>query len=87
MSDDDTRAAPPKAEQFAPGKGHVTSVTAGQVPMLTVQDISVRLGLSEKHVRREIKRKRLVVHRFGRLVRIAPADLETYVAARRRGPR
>ena len=59
MSAGRKREAPPKAEQLASDPRDAPSGMAGLSAMLTVHDISELLGVSEKHIRREIKRNRL----------------------------
>jgi len=46
---------------------------------LTVAEVAGDLGVSTKYVRRAIDRGDLPVHRFGRAVRIARADLEQFI--------
>ena len=87
MSGRRPRAAPPKAEQLVLGKGNVPGSTSGPPPMMSVRDVAEYLDLSERHIAREIRGKRLAAHHFGRLVRVAWEDLQIYIAARRRGPR
>lgn len=54
------------------------------LPYLTVKDIAAEFGVSARSVWRWIDDGDLVVHRFGRAVRIAPADRDSF-AARCRG--
>ena len=51
--------------------------------LLTIEDVAECIGSSPRHVRRLIERGELPVHRFGRLVRISPADLTHLIAASR----
>ena len=53
--------------------------------LLTVKQVAERLATSEKTVRRLIDAGELPVIRFGRLIRVAPADLDCFIAARRFG--
>ncbi len=46
---------------------------------LRVAEAADELGISPKHVRRAIDRGDLPIHRFGRAVRIARADLEQFI--------
>jgi excisionase family DNA binding protein len=46
----------------------------------TVEEIAEQLGVSLATIRRAIRNGRLATHRFGRAVRIAPNDLETFLA-------
>ena len=52
---------------------------------LTAEDVAERLQCSARHVRRLIGDGRLRSVRVGRLVRVAPADLEAYLAAQATG--
>ena len=51
--------------------------------LLRVGEVAEVLDCSDKHVRRLIDRRELVAHRLGRLIRIAPKDLETFLKMRR----
>ena len=56
-------------------------------PMLSVQIVMVRLGVSDKTVRRLLARGELAAHRIGRQLRISEHDLAAYLRAQRRGGR
>lgn len=59
---------------------------AGQkvgVKFFTVGDIALQLNVSQRTVHRWIAEHRLVVHRIGRSVRIADADLKAFLAVHR----
>jgi excisionase family DNA binding protein len=49
-----------------------------------VTSVALRLGVSERHVRRLIASGELPVHRIGRAVRVSEDDLARFLAARRR---
>ena len=51
--------------------------------LLRLQEVSDTLGISPKTLQRRIKAGQLPVIRAGRLVRVHPADLQRYIAARR----
>lgn len=53
-------------------------------PFYKVREVSKRWGCTDKHVRREIERGKLIAHKFGGLVRISHADCETYERINRR---
>jgi excisionase family DNA binding protein len=57
-------------------------------PLLTIPDVAEILQVSPKQVRRYIgdrdPRKRLPASKFGRLIRIEPADLDNFIRDRRR---
>lgn len=48
--------------------------------------IAAQLALSRRELYREVAEGHLVVHRFGRAIRIAERDLKQYIAARRCPP-
>ena len=47
--------------------------------LLTIEDVADRLAVSTRTVRRLIEAGELAVHRIGRAVRIAEADLQSYL--------
>jgi excisionase family DNA binding protein len=49
-----------------------------------VRQIAEKVDHSERQVRRWIADGDLAVHRFGRSVRVSDADLEAFIASRRR---
>ena len=49
-------------------------------PLLTIREAAERLGVSIETVRRRIKAGELRVIRDGRIIRIHPDDLESYIA-------
>ena len=51
--------------------------------LLKVSKVAKVCDCSEKQVRRWIDSRELVAHRLGRLIRIAPKDLETFLKMRR----
>lgn len=51
--------------------------------LLNVAEVSARLGVSEKTVRRWIEAKALPVHRLGRLVRVSESDLIVFISMSR----
>jgi excisionase family DNA binding protein len=55
------------------------AVIASDNPMHTVVHIAQRDSVSVRHIWRQIKFKRLAVHRFGRAVRISESDYQTYL--------
>ena len=65
-----------------PGTIEPTPVCADDLPaLLLVADVSTRLRISEREVRRWIAEGHLPVVRFGRAVRIRPADLAQLIAS------
>lgn len=53
-------------------------------PMLTIKDLTVRLGVSDKTIRRLIRCGDLAAHYVGRQIRISEEDLAAYLHVRRR---
>lgn len=51
-----------------------------------LQDLAQEWGLSLRELYREVAEGSLVVHRFGRALRVAASDKQAYLAARRCGP-
>jgi excisionase family DNA binding protein len=54
--------------------------------LLTVEEAAGRLGTSARFVRRLVFERRIAFVKVGRHVRIAPADLDAYVASGRVDP-
>lgn len=52
-------------------------------PMMSIEDVSRFLNLSEKSVRRLVSRGRLPCYRIGRLVRFMPGDVFRWLEARK----
>ena len=57
---------------------------SGVPRFFSIAKVAVQLDVSQKTVRREIKRGELAVHRIGRQDRISELDLAAYIARRRR---
>jgi excisionase family DNA binding protein len=53
-------------------------------PLLTVADAAEITGVCTKWIRTQISQGNLKSHRFGRLVRISPEDLEAFIKSRRK---
>jgi excisionase family DNA binding protein len=51
--------------------------------MHKVSHIAERTNLSAREIRRQIAAGNLIVHRFGRAIRISEADFQRFLAARR----
>jgi excisionase family DNA binding protein len=54
-------------------------VPAADNPMHTVTHIAQRDNVSPRHIWRQIRSKKLAVHRFGRAVRISESDYQAYL--------
>ena len=55
--------------------------------LLTVEGVAERTDMSISTIRREIRLRRLAYYRIGRVIRVSEADLEAYLAKRRRNAR
>jgi excisionase family DNA binding protein len=53
-------------------------------PLLTIKDVAKILKTSEKTVRRRIRSKALEAVQDGRVLRVTPRGLRTYIALNRR---
>lgn len=51
--------------------------------LFTIEEIAERVGVCDRTVRRWIKKKILVAHRFNGLMRISEADFQAFLAAHR----
>jgi excisionase family DNA binding protein len=56
------------------------------MPLLTVDQAAERLGTSPRFIRRLVAERRIAFAKLGKHVRIASADLDAFVAARRVAP-
>ncbi len=54
---------------------------AAEPALLSAAAVAQRCGVSLRHVRRLIANRALPVHRLGRVVRVAEADLQRFLAA------
>jgi excisionase family DNA binding protein len=54
--------------------------------LLKVEEAAEALGMSPRHVRRLVQERRIAFHRFGRSIRIDPADIAVYIEASRVEP-
>jgi excisionase family DNA binding protein len=54
--------------------------------LLRVDEAAEVLGMSPRHVRRLVQERRVAFHRFGRSIRLEPADIEAYIEASRVEP-
>lgn len=55
--------------------------------LYTLAQVAEFTALSPSTLRREIRLRQLAVHRFGRVLRVAEADLQSWLARRRRAAR
>lgn len=61
-------------------------MTTPPTEMLTVDEAAKRMNMSARHVRRLVAERRIAHHRFGRSVRLAPEDIDAYIASGRVEP-
>ncbi len=54
--------------------------------LLTCDEAAQRMKISARQMRRLVAERRIAFHRLGRSVRLAPSDLDAYVAASRIEP-
>ena len=54
-------------------------------PLLRIRDVALHLQVTERTVRNWIAAGDLIAHRFGRLVRITPGELERFIKLHRAG--
>ena len=47
--------------------------------MLDIDAVAARLGVSVRHVRRLVNERRIPYHKWGRLLRFDPVDVETWL--------
>jgi excisionase family DNA binding protein len=60
----------------------MTKETAIPEPLLTIEQVATILNVASKTVRRRIATGHLPCVRDGRIVRVRPIDVRTYIAAR-----
>jgi hypothetical protein len=58
--------------------------TEGPQRFFTVSQLAVRWQRSKRQIIRDIERGELIVHKFGKSVRVAPEDVLLYEAIRRK---
>jgi len=82
-------SSPDKSKDWHPeasrGRMSADRASRGTPRFFTIDQVAEFLNLSSRSVRRLIDDGQLPVHRFGRAVRIAEADLRAFIAARRVG--
>jgi excisionase family DNA binding protein len=50
-------------------------------PLLDIEGLAARLGVSSRFVRRLVEERRVPFHKIGRLVRFDPAEVELWIHA------
>ena len=51
--------------------------------LLSIEELSTRLGITVRHVRRLVAEKRVPYYKVGRLVRFDPAEIAQWLESRR----
>jgi excisionase family DNA binding protein len=74
-----------KDQHSEASRGRTSTVARGTPRFFTIDQVAEFLNLSSRSVRRLIDDGQLPVHRFGRAVRIAEADLRAFIAIHRAG--
>jgi excisionase family DNA binding protein len=74
------------------GERHTDVSTAGDrgvgdeaIEFYSIDQVADALDVKQRTVRRWIKARKLIAHRFGRLVRVARGDLLAFLALHREG--
>lgn len=49
------------------------------IPLLTIGEVAVRLGVQIRHIRRLVHEERIPYIKWGRLLRFDPADIERWI--------
>jgi len=69
-----------------PQAGSTNETVTAPREMLTIDEAAARMNMSPRHIRRLVAERRIAHHRFGRSVRLAPEDVDAYIAAGRVEP-
>jgi excisionase family DNA binding protein len=57
----------------------MTTIPAKLSPLLTIPEVAEHLKVDTRTISRRIKDGKIRVHRFGRLVRVSPEDLASFI--------
>jgi excisionase family DNA binding protein len=55
-------------------------------PLLDIEGIANRLGVTERHIRRLVAERRIPYVKWGHLLRFDPNDIDEWLATMRRAP-
>jgi excisionase family DNA binding protein len=61
----------------------MTTIPAKLSPLLTIPDVAKHLKVDSRTIRRRIEDGELRAYRFGRLVRVSPEDLASFINTHR----
>ena len=62
-----------------------TTVGAEPAPLVDIEAVAARLGVSVRHVRRLVAKRRIPYVKWGHLLRFDPVDIEAWLTRARRG--
>ena len=62
-----------------------TTVGAQPAPLVDIEAVAARLGVSVRHVRRLVAERRIPYLKWGHLLRFDPVDIEAWLTRARRG--
>jgi len=62
-------------------------VAPSALRLMTLAEVREMTGFSVSHLRRQIRLRKLAVHRVGRSIRVSEADLAAFLAGARRSRR
>ncbi len=57
-----------------------------QPPLMSLAEVAVRLGVSQRHIRRLVAERRIPFIKWGHLLRFDPAEIRTWIDECRRHP-
>jgi len=57
----------------------MTTIPTKLSPLLTIPEVAEHLKVDARTISRRIKDGKIRVHRFGRLVRVSPEDLASFI--------
>ena len=63
-----------------PGNSEAAQIGSKRKDFYTVAELAIRWNLSERHIRRQIASGELIVHRFGKVVRVSAANAALFEA-------
>jgi excisionase family DNA binding protein len=59
---------------------------AQTMPLIGIDEVAVRLGVTPRFVRRLVDERRIPFHKIGKFVRFDPADIDRYISRGRVEP-
>ena len=70
---------------IAPVVSTTTTAGAQPAPLVDIEAVAARLGVSVRHVRRLVAERRIPYVKWGHLLRFDPVDIEAWLTRGRRG--